>query len=75
MIIEFVMKSERYLINALNNDKKTTLTTSIRNDGGKAIIREIVWQNDSVCICIGGKEQQDIVYLITFNEDKVNIQF
>lgn len=53
------------------DDCETILSTSVCNDGGEADVKEITWQDDTFHICIGGKEQQDIIYLISFDGETV----
>jgi len=55
------------------DNSTNALTTLVGNDGGEAIIKEIVWQKDSAYICIGGKGQKDLICLVRFEDDQIVI--
>jgi len=63
--------SQRILI--CFDDFTSALTTSVGNDGGEAIIKDIIWQEDSAYICIGGKGQRDLIYLVSFEDARIVI--
>lgn len=57
------------------DNEETEIHTSIQNDGGEAIVREIFWDGEQVSIRIGGKEQEDVVYFIDFSPETIAIQY